>query len=553
MDLKRRRSRRLHRLFGLLAAVILLGWASPISAQTTVNGGQLGDTTWTESNSPYVVKGDVIIQSGKTLSIEQGVEVQLEASDFLETGRNTSLVEIRIEGALEVQGTEQKPVLINGTSNQRFHWHGLIVTSSASNVDIDHLRLRDAGDGIRLETTNQVEINDSTFWENSGNGIAIYSGQPTLDAVVTRSNRRHGIAFHETGGADISNAIVRDNETNGVYVDCGTNQQSPVVFHSSVSYQNDSDGVREDCDDASKTTTIRNSIVAKNGFDGVDQDGSSTVEVDHSNVWGNGTDDFEGPGIVRSDNISARPLFENPPGDLRLQQTSLCIDSGTDNGAPSRDFDGKQRPIDGDTDGDDEYDMGAFEYGQGAVCGNGTVEDGESCDDGSENGDYGKCAEDCSGPGPHCGDGTVDGPEECDDGNTMDGDGCSSTCTVESNGDSGLPDASGDVGSDDDAGGSGGGDVSHLDSGNDDSADTSGGGSSTEDASSENGGGADSGGTGFDTTANGGGGGSDDSSGASGGGSGCGCASSQPRIPGSLLFVLIFAGVTLVRLKLEDG
>jgi cysteine-rich repeat protein len=30
-----------------------------------------------------------------------------------------------------------------------------------------------------------------------------------------------------------------------------------------------------------------------------------------------------------------------------------------------------------------------------------------------------------------CGDGIVVGPEECDDGNTLDGDGCSSTCTLE--------------------------------------------------------------------------------------------------------------------------
>jgi len=38
----------------------------------------------------------------------------------------------------------------------------------------------------------------------------------------------------------------------------------------------------------------------------------------------------------------------------------------------------------------------------------------------------------CSDPGPRCGDALAQGPmEKCDDGNLRDGDGCSSTCTIE--------------------------------------------------------------------------------------------------------------------------
>jgi len=38
----------------------------------------------------------------------------------------------------------------------------------------------------------------------------------------------------------------------------------------------------------------------------------------------------------------------------------------------------------------------------------------------------------CNDPGPTCGDGVAQGPtEQCDDGNVLDGDGCSSTCTIE--------------------------------------------------------------------------------------------------------------------------
>jgi TonB family protein len=48
--------------------------------------------------------------------------------------------------------------------------------------------------------------------------------------------------------------------------------------------------------------------------------------------------------------------------------------------------------------------------------------------------DIGTCTENCSdakAAAPVCGDGSVDANEQCDDGNTADGDGCSSTCRTE--------------------------------------------------------------------------------------------------------------------------
>lgn len=61
-------------------------------------------------------------------------------------------------------------------------------------------------------------------------------------------------------------------------------------------------------------------------------------------------------------------------------------------------------------------------------CGNGAVTAGEECDDGNlTNGDG--CDSDCSRS--RCGNGIMGGTEECDDGNTTGGDGCDSTCRLE--------------------------------------------------------------------------------------------------------------------------
>jgi cysteine-rich repeat protein len=64
-------------------------------------------------------------------------------------------------------------------------------------------------------------------------------------------------------------------------------------------------------------------------------------------------------------------------------------------------------------------------------CGNGFLEEGEECDDGSNsNGDG--CSSSCQAEGaPNCGDSTHAASEECDDGNAFDGDGCDSDCQLE--------------------------------------------------------------------------------------------------------------------------
>jgi cysteine-rich repeat protein len=60
--------------------------------------------------------------------------------------------------------------------------------------------------------------------------------------------------------------------------------------------------------------------------------------------------------------------------------------------------------------------------GKDAVCGNGTVEDGEECDDGNTD-DGDGCSSNCTSES-ECGNGVVEGQEECDDGNNDTTDAC---------------------------------------------------------------------------------------------------------------------------------
>ncbi|HEY0136982.1 MAG TPA: DUF4215 domain-containing protein [Nannocystis sp.] len=77
-------------------------------------------------------------------------------------------------------------------------------------------------------------------------------------------------------------------------------------------------------------------------------------------------------------------------------------------------------------------DMGVATTGALPVCGNGTVEGDEQCDDGNAD-DADSCTADCKAAA--CGDGIVQPPEVCDDGNTDDADACSNLCAAAACGD----------------------------------------------------------------------------------------------------------------------
>jgi MYXO-CTERM domain-containing protein len=179
------------------------------------------------------------------------------------------------------------------------------------------------------------------------------------------------------------------------------------------------------------------------------------------------------------------------------------------------------------------------------VCGDGVPNTlaGEECDDSAESP---ACDPDCTLP--VCGDGYENNTagEYCDDGNMTDGDGCSSTCTIEEGGSSSGGGSSESGGSE---GGSTGGSET-TDGG------TSGGGedvgSSGEGADTSGGEGGSEGATTLTTTASAEseGGGGESSGGASGGGntndsSGCGCTTESPR--GAAWSLLLLAGAVARR------
>jgi len=124
-----------------------------LKAQTFVNGGIYSNTTWTLSNSPYVLTGNMVVFPGKTLTIEPGVEVLVKYDGIPNTG---SMYYLEIRGSLNAIGTQNQPIVFKSdTLPTEQTWLGINVKGTqGGQLNIDYIELSNAFYGIYAD--NQV-------------------------------------------------------------------------------------------------------------------------------------------------------------------------------------------------------------------------------------------------------------------------------------------------------------------------------------------------------------------------------------------------------------
>ena len=205
--------------------------------------------TW-EAYTTVTVTGQLKVPAGKSLTIEEGVEVIFNSSDATGAG-----IEFTVDGNIYCQGTQDAPILFSVPATERKFanvtdcknlWGGFMINNTAANAEalFDNCVIEYAGSAM-IETSPSVTSGIYTAGEDYG--VQITTGpQFKGSLVVTNCTIRNGFAdgiYMQGGNAIITNNIFSGNGATGgeaVNVKAGT---STVVAYN-VMYSPNTNGLK---------------------------------------------------------------------------------------------------------------------------------------------------------------------------------------------------------------------------------------------------------------------------------------------------------------------
>ena len=345
------------------------------------------NTTWTMNNGTgdgvYIIDittDSLIVESGVTLTVEPGVQVRFRSDAYF-----------LVKGTINATGTATDSIIftIDRTASSAGEWGGIkllgynsnankliycrIEYGDADNTDFTAPLEENNGGGIFCAPgiSSSTEIKHCTIQYNSAfeaGGAIFILGSPTVESNRIRNNTAGqfagGIGIQGTSVSNISQPLVQNNliynnsatGTGGgggiaLLGFTGATINNNLIYGNSASISNG--GGIYVTSSANLGTSITNSVIWGNSANTYDQI-ADTVTVSYSDIQG---------GYFGTGNIDADPQFNDAAnGDFHVEATSPIVDTGTNTGAPASDFDGNDRPFDGDRDGEDVVDMGPYEY-----------------------------------------------------------------------------------------------------------------------------------------------------------------------------------------------
>ena len=233
------------------------------------------------------------------------------------------------------------------------------------------------GDGFATSTCGTVNFYNCTARGNSEDGFDLTSNSTLVNCISSGHTAcnvklwRRVADNYAPKNYTIINSMFYGAEQAGIKVSAG----AEMHLYNSVIYGNGEEGIAFRAFNISGWplqvySTIKNSIIAKNGYEGIGIDqylgngyanSTNNVSADY-NIFYNNSAANNGLSS-NTHNISANPLFFAPVvSEFHLRTGSPAIDNGTSlAGVVDYDFDGLSRPQDGDNNGSSEWDIGVHE------------------------------------------------------------------------------------------------------------------------------------------------------------------------------------------------
>ena len=211
-----------------------------------------------------------------------------------------------------------------------------------------------SGNIFELTTAKGVGLSFDTIFENN----ILRNGENCTEVMTIRSR----------GSQRIQNNLFIDNDCTALRVEVRPEYpyeavRAPKVINNT--FVGNRRAVRIRNHDPVPDARYRNNLIVGNEV-GVTTSmitGENLPDWQNNLVFGNDVDYIALPDQTgHAGNISADPLFVNDIDNFRLQAGSPAIDAGDPSLAPSNDYFGATRPIDGNNDAVNRVDIGAIEY-----------------------------------------------------------------------------------------------------------------------------------------------------------------------------------------------
>ncbi|MFK8045483.1 MAG: hypothetical protein AB8B72_08305 [Crocinitomicaceae bacterium] len=150
---------------------------------------------WEHTNSPLLIHG---------LTVQGGLVLLPKANLIMNSAAQLSVID---GGYLSAIGTSESPISIKGRSNSAGYWQGLRIESVASENEIAHTIISDAGSSIENKYSNlflsgRLDISNATIKNANSYGIYVKSGASLYsnnNLILTASQIENSVSFIENG------------------------------------------------------------------------------------------------------------------------------------------------------------------------------------------------------------------------------------------------------------------------------------------------------------------------------------------------------------------
>ena len=183
-----------------------------------------GDLTL-DSNSQYVISGTVSVEDGATLTIPAGT--QITARSDSQTAATSIYIVVQKGGMIDIQGTENNPVVMSSTSGQAGSWGGLVIAGNASTdeginatAEVGGILYGGEDDDDNSGSINYLILKDagaSINSESQYNGLSLYAvgSGTTIANIAILNGADDGVEFFG-GTVSVMNLYLENNEDDAV-------------------------------------------------------------------------------------------------------------------------------------------------------------------------------------------------------------------------------------------------------------------------------------------------------------------------------------------------